>query len=108
MNTPIGIKTIAACDYLQQRIRRGPEDFKEVEQKVRPIIEDVRRRGDQAVLDYTAQFDGADFVPESIETTSADIDHAYSVVDQGVVEALRKAADNIRCFHERQVQQTWA
>lgn len=80
--------------------------FAKIEQKVGPIIEDVRRRGDQAVLDYTAKFDGADSVPDSIEVASVDIDRAYSIVDEGIVRALRKAADNIRRFHERQVQQT--
>ncbi len=106
MNRPIGIRTTTACEYLQTGIRRGTASFAKIEQKVGPIIEDVRRRGDQAVLDYTAKFDGADSVPDSIEVASVDIDRAYSIVDEGIVRALRKAADNIRRFHERQVQQT--
>ncbi len=107
MNAQIAIRTITACDYLRKGIRRGgAASFAKIEQKVGPIIEDVRRRGDQAVLDYTAEFDGADSVPDSIEVTSVDIDRAYSMVDEGIVRAFRKAADNIRRFHERQVQQT--
>ena len=83
MNAQIAIRTITACDYLRKGIRRGAASFAKIEQKVGPIIEDVRRRGDQAVLDYTAEFDGADSVPDSIEVTSVDIDRAYSMVDEG-------------------------
>ena len=107
MNTPLTIETVPAADVLRQGIRRGPEGLEEIEDEVRPIIEDVRNRGDQAVRDYTERFDGADCVPSSLEVTPFEIRRAYSVVDESVVRSLRKAADNVRRFHERQVQQSW-
>lgn len=101
------MKTITAADYLRQEIRRGMEGLHEAEGVVRPIIDDVRCRGDQAVREYTAKFDGADSVPESIEVTPLEIRRAYSEVSESIADALRKAADNIRGFHQRQVQQSW-
>lgn len=107
VTTPMTIKTIAAADFLQQGVRCGLEGLSEIEDTIRPIIEDVRNRGDQAIREYTARFDGADSVPGSVEATPLEIRNAYSAVDESTVGALRKAADNIRRFHERQVQQSW-
>ncbi len=107
MDTPLTIRTTAAADLLRQGIRRGLEGLDEIEDDVRSIVEDVRNRGDRAVRDYTERFDGAGSVPSNVEVTPCEIRHAYSAVDESVVEALRRAADNIRRFHERQVQQSW-
>ncbi len=107
MNMPLTIKTTTATDFLRQEVRCGLKCLDEIEDKIRPIMEDVRNRGDKAVRDYTERFDGADSVPSSMEVTPLEIRRAYSVVDESVVEALRKAADNIRRFHQRQVQQSW-
>ena len=107
MDTPLTIRTIAASDWLREGIRRGLKGLDEIEDVVRSIIDDVRNRGDKAVRDYTERFDGAESVPSSVEVTSSEIRRAYSLVDDSVTEALRRAADNIERFHERQVQQSW-
>ena len=107
MDTPLTIRTIAAGHWLREGIRRGLKGLDEIEDVVRSIIDDVRNRGDKAVRDYTERFDGAESVPSSVEVTSSEIRRAYSLVDDSVTEALRRAADNIERFHERQVQQSW-
>ena len=107
MNTPLTIRTVAAADLLRQGIRRGLEGLDQIEHEVRPIIEDVRNRGDRAIRDYTERFDGAESVPSSVEVTPCEIRRAYAVIDDSVTSALRKAAESIRRFHERQVQQSW-
>ncbi|WP_378944283.1 histidinol dehydrogenase [Mesorhizobium sp. ANAO-SY3R2] len=75
----------------------------DVEATVRAIIDDVRTRGDAALVDYTAKFDRADLNALGIAVTRADIDQAYKDADPQTVEALRFARDRIRSHHERQM-----
>ena len=72
---------------------------------VKDIIENVRINGDKAVREYTIKFDGK--APECFEVSKQDIEAAVSLCDPDFVETLRRAAANIRDFHERQKQQSW-
>lgn len=69
------------------------------------IVEDVRARGDEALREYTARFDGVTI--EDFRVSQEAIDEAIAKVDPKVAAALRQAADQIRDFHERQKQQGW-
>ncbi|GAA4106289.1 histidinol dehydrogenase [Aminobacter aganoensis] len=75
----------------------------DVEATVRAIIDDVRARGDAALIDYTSKFDRADLATLGIAVTRADIDQAYRDADPETVEALRFARDRIRSHHARQM-----
>ncbi|KQU66648.1 histidinol dehydrogenase [Aminobacter sp. DSM 101952] len=75
----------------------------DVEATVRAIIDDVRARGDAALIDYTSKFDRADLATLGIAVTRADIDRAYKDADPKTVEALRFARDRIRSHHARQM-----
>lgn len=86
------------------RARSGEIDAS-VTKTVQEIIDDVRRRGDDAVKDYTLKFDGVDIA--QFELSSDDIDKAYNEVPEKIRESLKRAAANIRDFHERQKQQSW-
>jgi len=89
-------------------LSRGEETGREVEQTVLAIIADVRRRGDEAVLELTRRFDRleASTVAE-LEVTSAEIEAAFGEVDEADVEALILAVARVTAFHEKQKQQTW-
>ncbi len=69
------------------------------------IIEDVRERGDAALRDYTERFDGVRV--NDLRVPFDAIAEAVTLVDDHTAQALRKAADQIREFHERQRQQSW-
>lgn len=69
------------------------------------IIEDVRNRKDEALRDYTQRFDGVSV--DDFRVGNEAIDEAITKVSQKTAEALRHAANQIREFHERQVQQSW-
>lgn len=69
------------------------------------IIEEVRRRGDEALIDYTLRFDGVAL--EDLRVSDEDIDTAIVAVEEKTAEALRHAAEQIRDYHERQKQQGW-
>ena len=75
----------------------------DVDATVRAIIDDVRTRGDAALIDYTRKFDRADLATLGIAVTRADIDQAYVDADPETVEALRFARDRIRSHHARQM-----
>ena len=76
-----------------------------VEPAVTAIIADVRARGDEALFDYTARFDKAELT--ALEVSPAEIDEAFETVESEFLDILREAADNIRCFHEKQVRNSF-
>jgi histidinol dehydrogenase len=89
-------------------LSRGEETGREVEQAVLAIIADVRLRGDEAVLELTRRFDHLDAASVAeLEVTPAEIEAAFSKVDEADLEALILAADRVTAFHEKQKQQTW-
>lgn len=69
------------------------------------IVGDVRLRGDEALRDYTQQFDHVD-VP-ALRVTTAEIEAAVAIVSEEFGDAIRLAATSIEEFHERQVPQSW-
>ncbi len=64
------------------------------------IIEDVKANGDKALYKYCEKFDKA--VLSSLEVSSEEIEEAFNAVEPEFLEILRKAADNIREFHQAQ------
>jgi histidinol dehydrogenase len=84
--------------YIRQR-RGVTEDVSEV---VSVIIADVRSRGDEAVIDYTARFDNLD-VSGGLRVDPALIDAARDACPPEQLSALETAAARIRAFHERQI-----
>lgn len=81
--------------------RRNTPADDEIEASVERIIENVRSRGDDALLEYAASFDG--FSGSCFELTPEEIDDASARVDSGVAEAIRQAAANIEAFHRAQL-----
>lgn len=70
------------------------------------IVSDVRRKGDRAVLQYAAKFDGlAD--PARFQVTQEEITEAWSEIDSGLRDALSTAAKQIRGFAKRQMPKSW-
>jgi histidinol dehydrogenase len=75
----------------------------DVDATVRAIIDDVRSRGDAALIDYSRKFDRADLGTLGIAVSRADIEQAYKDADPATVEALRFARDRIHSHHARQM-----
>ena len=79
------------------------EVSEDVNAVVRTIIDEVRTRGDAALADYSARFDGIDFAVTGMKVTDAEIDAAIKLVDPTVLDALRFAAERIEKHHARQM-----
>ena len=83
------------------------EDFTASE-LVRKIVNDVRKLGDAAVIDYTKKFDGAEISAENFQVTEEEFLNAEKVADKKIVDSLRttsKILDNLsrRKFYFRSV-----
>jgi histidinol dehydrogenase len=76
--------------------------------EVAAILEAVRERGDAALVEYTRRFDDAAFDALNLEIERAQIVAATRKVEPGVLAALEAAAQRVRTYHERQLQQSWS
>ncbi len=76
-------------------------------QQVAGYVEDVRVRGDAALVEYTNQFDAGSVTLDSLEVTPAEFDQAMSQVGPDVMDALDQAISQLQDFHQRQVQNSW-
>ena len=94
-------------DILQNLLKRSPNNYGEFEGRVNAIIEEVRNNRDQAVFNYTKQFDGADINVGNILVTEEEIAEAYEQVDTTLLAVIRKSLVNIKKYHEKQVQNSW-
>jgi len=74
---------------------------------VAEIIEEVRRRGDAALLDYTARFDGVRLRAGELRVEGSALRESAARVDSRVLEALRASIRNVRAFHERERAESW-
>ncbi len=86
---------------------RGPGFKKKDLTAVGRILEAVRRRGDQALVDFTRKFDCPDFSREQIRVDRCAWDKAVKSLEPSFVRALNRAARQIAAFHRRQLQSSW-
>ncbi len=92
-------------DFIKELKLRAENSDKDVVPAVSEIINNVRKNGDKAVYDYTVKFDGK--APEKTEITKDEIEELIKDCEPLFLEAITKAAANIKDFHARQVQQSW-
>jgi histidinol dehydrogenase len=106
-----------------QRLDAGSADFprafnrllaakreisEDVDQAVRTIIEDVIARGDAALIDYTARFDGMTLSPERLAISAEEADAALAQCDDAALDALALAKQRIEAFHTAQRPADWS
>ncbi len=89
-------------------LSRGEETGREVEHVVVDIINQVRRHGDEAVLELTRRFDRLEAASVAeLEITDSEIEAAFKQVEEADISALKLAVERVTRFHEKQKQQTW-
>ncbi|HEU4508707.1 MAG TPA: histidinol dehydrogenase [Pyrinomonadaceae bacterium] len=107
------IRTIRGSDrqtldeWLSHLAARSPALDAELIKVVATIVEDVRKRGDEALIDYTKRFDKIDLRPSELRIAEEELRRVAASADKRVLEALRVAIRNVREFHERQVEESW-
>jgi histidinol dehydrogenase len=75
--------------------------------KVSTIIQDVRARGDAALIDYAARFDKYVMQPAELRIDEEDLRRTAARVDSNVLGAIREAIRRVRAFHELERQHSW-
>ncbi|MGE5547637.1 MAG: histidinol dehydrogenase [Solirubrobacterales bacterium] len=81
------------------------ETDEDVNTTVAAVLADVRRRGNSAVIEYTARFDRLELTPATLRVSAEEIEAAATSCDAALIEALSLAAARIRDFHSRQLPQ---
>ena len=76
-----------------------------MKEQVAEILADVRRRGDEAVLDYTERFDKAELAPEQLRVDARELEAAVGVLEPAVLEGLRTAIANVRAVAKAQLRE---
>jgi len=94
-------------DLFERLADRESVGRQDVVGKVLEILENVRKNGDRAVLEYTREFDGVDLDASSMRVSGREIEEAYGSIDQKLFEIIRKCRANIEAFHERQKMNSW-
>lgn len=84
-------------------LRRAELQIDELIERVRPIVQAVHERGDEALLEFTARFDHIQLTAEQLRVSRAEIDEAHQLLDPQIRAALEQAIHNVRTFHERQM-----
>ncbi|MDO5521636.1 MAG: histidinol dehydrogenase [bacterium] len=94
-------------NLLEDLLKRSPNNYGQFEQTVADILGEVKVHKDKAVFEYTKKFDHVEINASNLVVTEEEIKEAYELVDQKLVEIIRKALVNIRDFHQKQKQYSW-
>ena len=76
---------------IDEVLNRSQFDLEEVNQKVKEVLENIKKNGDKALFEYTEKFDGVKL--EALKVTEEEINEAYASVDKELLEALQEAPD---------------
>ncbi|PTD93755.1 histidinol dehydrogenase [archaeon SCG-AAA382B04] len=74
------------------------QDIRDKEKDAREILNEVKKRGDEAIIEFTKKFDNVGLDKEDLVVKDQEIENAYQKVDEETIEALNRAAENIAIF----------
>ncbi len=86
---------------------RSTGKMTDLEKTVDDIITNVKENGDKALFEYSAKFDKFDLTKDNIRVTDKEMDEALDSLPAEYVEVLKKSAENIKKFHEKQKRISW-
>lgn len=76
-------------------LKRSPNNYGEYADKVQVIVDDVKARKDEALLEYTEKFDGVKLTSDELLVTKEEIEEAYTKVDEKLIGIIRRSKANI-------------
>lgn len=89
-------------------LKRAELDISEQMKIAKEVSDDIRDRGDAAVLEYTAKFDRVQLTADKMKVTPEEIEAGYNRLDEQTREAIEYAYKNIYDFHEKQLpEEMW-
>lgn len=88
-------------------VNRGLDVKKQDVAYVTRILEDVRKNGDKALMQYAKRFDSPALTVEALKVTRRELDAADKKVDRSFKRALNRAAGQIEAYHRKQLSNSW-
>ena len=92
-------------EQMDELLKRSESDQSDIEKTVKDIIDNIKKRGDEALLEYTEKFDGVEL--SDIKVTKEEVTAAREAVGEEFLEILEEAAANIKEYHECELEETW-
>ena len=92
-------------EQMDELLKRSESDQSDIENTVKDIIDNIKKRGDEALLEYTEKFDGVEL--SDIKVTKEEVTAAREAVGEEFLEILEEAAANIKEYHECELEETW-
>ncbi len=106
MRSPVKIRDLTNEEY-QRIIERSRKRFTQILSEIVPIIEQVKEKGDEAVLKFTRKFDEVVLSLEQIRIKEEKIKEAYRQVSPQLIRSLRKMKEQIEDFHKHQIRRDY-
>ena len=104
---PLSIDSIEGRQLIERLLDRFEDSDTSCEPAVKEIIDQVKKRGDEAVVSYNRKFDAPNLTKEDLQVSSHELREAYEKVDEAFLETLSLAIDRIYTFHEREMEDSW-
>lgn len=101
----INYNTKTGNELVNQILNRSQLEQKGIQATVDNIINEVRTNKDKALFELTAKFDKVDL--STLKVSQQEIEFAYSKVDKNLIEVIKKSAQRIKAFHQKQKQNSW-
>ncbi|WP_300747884.1 histidinol dehydrogenase [uncultured Brachyspira sp.] len=93
------------CKSLDDCVLRSQFSYNDVNEKVKAVLEDVKKNGDAALIKYAKMFDDAQI--DNLEVSGNEIEEAYNKSDKEFKETLKSAYQNIEKFHKKQLRNSF-
>jgi histidinol dehydrogenase len=87
--------------------RNNGDDIQPQEAVVREIVTNVKKDGDQALLEYTEKFDRQVYTAEQLRVSGSELDAAYQQISKDLLRAIQLACQKIEDFHRQRVPKSW-
>lgn len=90
-----------------RRLNRRAEASEKVREVVAHVIAEVRSRGDEAVMEFTKKYDGAELKPQTLRVAQEDLETAARSLSPRVREALEASLRNVTAFAKQSLRKDW-
>ncbi|MBR5765266.1 MAG: histidinol dehydrogenase [Lachnospiraceae bacterium] len=94
-------------NIINDLLKRSPSQYTEYESTVKDILEKVRSEKDAALFELTLKYDKFELNADNIRVSENEINEAYDSFDKDLIGVMKRSADNIRSYHEKQMLNSW-
>ncbi len=88
---------------ISQIYQRAEIDIQQLQDVVRPVIQDVQKNGDLAIIEYCQKFDKVKMNVTDMKVTEEEFEEAITKLDPKIKEVIKISAKNIKKFHQKQL-----